>query len=344
MLERVWFDDHVPGSGTLFLMSCFSNYNGGVRFYAAFKRHVEAGGKIKVFLGGSASRRLSSRQVVRQLLEAGADVYLINRKELMHAKCYGTSGKNGDSVVVSSGNFTGPGMSQNVEISVFLDRNATAEAGFSWSDLARSVDGQQWDVRRPRLADEAGSAWELLYDEDSRSSKKDEIGETYDVTMVIRLGHADTVRITAERGTKQGRGTQYFWLSKDGYGFFPPLMTRNKRGVKATFSTMISLAYVDLGKTRKERVTFEAENNQDFRLGTSLLKHTGIAKEGDIATLSRVGERRYELRLFSASHKLYSELSAYCIDPIGHKGKRFGYIPNPGFEAILGQRPASDAG
>lgn len=343
MLERVWIDDHVPGSGTMYLISGFSNYNGGVRFYEVFRRHIEAGGKIKAFLGGSANRRLSSRQVVKQLLEAGADVHLINRKELMHVKSYGTSTGDGDNVVVTSGNFTGPGMSQNVEMSVLLDRSATAETGFSWRDLTRSIGEQRWDVRQP-LADETGAAWELLYDEYSRDHKPDVMGETDEVTMVIRLGRADTARITAERGTDQGKGSQYFWLSKDGYGFFPPLVTRNRRGKKTTFSTLIDLTYVDLGKTRRERVTFEAENNQDFRLGTSLLRYTGIAKEGDIAALSRIGERRYELRVFSTSHRSRSELSAYCINPIGHQGKRFGYIPNPGFEDILGHRLPTDAG
>lgn len=69
------------------------------------------------------------------MLGCGADVHIINRKRLLHAKCYGAHSRDGDSLVVTSGNFTGPGMSQNVEMSVLLDQASTAAMKFSWGPL-----------------------------------------------------------------------------------------------------------------------------------------------------------------------------------------------------------------
>ena len=42
------------------------------------------------------------------------------------------------------------------------------------------------------------------------------------------------------------------------------------------------MKYVDLDVIDTVRVTFEADNNLDFRLGTSRLKNTRIADEGDM--------------------------------------------------------------
>ncbi|MBJ6911829.1 hypothetical protein JG661_21425, partial [Vibrio cholerae] len=70
--------------------------------------------------------------------------------------------------------------------------------------------------------------------------------------------------------------------------FFPPLTIRNTRGWKGTLSALITLDYIDLGIRREERVTFEAENNLDFRLGTGALRYSGIAAPGDLACLSRI--------------------------------------------------------
>ena len=219
LLERVWVREHEPGEGTLFVVSGFANYNGGVRFYETFKHHKEKGGNIVAIFSGSTGSRLSSKQVVAEMLECGADVHIINRKRLLHAKCYGVSTDAGEHLVVTSGNFTGPGMSQNVEMSVLLEPASTAEAGFSWKNMLDGILEQKWDFYRPTLADRAAPVWQLLYDEQAGDIVLDESEES---TMILRLSHADTARINAEEGTNAGKGSQYFWLSMDCYDFFPP--------------------------------------------------------------------------------------------------------------------------
>src|SRR5690606_3040851 len=92
-------------------------------------------GECIVFLGGSTSQRLSSQQVVEKLLEIGCKVYLINRKRLLHSKCYGYSYNDRQSLIVSSGNFTGPGMSQNIEASLMIEDEDVTRTGFQWNDL-----------------------------------------------------------------------------------------------------------------------------------------------------------------------------------------------------------------
>ena len=115
LLDNMWIKDHSVGAGTLYIISGFANYNGGVRFYPYFTRHVQSGGKIVAYIGGSTAQRLSSIQVVEALLECGAEVNVVNRKRLLHAKCYGYKTPDDEELVVTSGNFTGPGMSQNAE-------------------------------------------------------------------------------------------------------------------------------------------------------------------------------------------------------------------------------------
>ena len=88
LLERAW-DEHTPGDGHMVVMSGFGNYNGGVRFYNVFRRHVTEGGKATAVFAGSTSQNLTSREVVAELLDCGVDVHLVNRKRLLHAKCYG---------------------------------------------------------------------------------------------------------------------------------------------------------------------------------------------------------------------------------------------------------------
>jgi len=264
MLEHVWTKEATPGEGTFYIVSGFANYNGGVRFFEVFRKHIQAGGRIVAFFGGSTSQRLSSRQIVRELLNCGVEVHLINRKRLLHAKCYGTSGVAGERLIVTSGNFTGPGMGQNVEAAVILDQATTSSMHFSWDQMIANMLSQSWNHYTPSLADLKAPAWTLLYDESARKVMLDESEES---TMVVLLGHADTARIQADPGTNAGKGTQYFWLSKDCYDFFPPLTIKNKTGRKATFSCLVNMFYVDLVSVdRKCRVTFEAENNLDFRL------------------------------------------------------------------------------
>lgn len=334
MLEHVWVRSCTPGHGVMYLISGFANFNGGVRFYEVFRHHVAQGGQVVAILGGSTSQKLSSQQVVEQLLECGAQVHIINRKRILHAKCYGLLADSKQSLIVSSGNFTGPGISQNVESSLLVENDLITQMGFSWPQLVDAMLRQKWDVYQPTLADKNYPGWQLLYNELSRTVTLD---ETQEVTMILLLGHHDTARIQATPGSVAGKGTQYFWLSKDAYDFFPPLTLRNQRGVKATFSALITLHYIDLNKTDTEcRVTFEAENNLDFRLGTGALRYTQLGAKGDIAAISRTGEAEYELRIFKKGVPLHDRLLPYAVTFIGHQGKKYGYISNQDFEALIG--------
>ena len=334
ILERVWVREHTPGDGTMFIISGFGNYNGGVRFYETFKQHRDHGGSLVAIFAGSTSSRLTSKQVVKEMLECGAEVHIVNRKRLLHAKCYGTKSVQGESLVVTSGNFTGPGMSQNVEMSVMLAPDSTAAMNFSWQEMMDNMLAQKWAFYRPDLADLTAPAWKLLYDEQASTIILD---DTDEVTMILRLSHSDTARIQAAPGSAAGKGSQYFWLSKDCYDFFPPLTIRNKRGHKATYACLVEMNYVDLGQIDHQcRVTFEAENNLDFRLGTGPLRYASLAEAGDLAAISRVGEKSYELRLYSQGSTEYAALIPSAVHLIGNQGKRFGYLPNAEFAATVG--------
>lgn len=335
MLERVWLREQSVGEGTLHIVSGFANYNGGVRFYPVFRQHIEKGGRVVAILGGSSRQRLSSKQVVSELLDCGAEVHVVNRKRLMHAKSYGSQNPDGDRVIVTSGNFTGPGMSQNVEMAVLLDKPSTKSLGFSWHEMTNSMLSQKWDFYQPTLEKMDSPAWQLLYDEQGSNIV---LEETEEVTMVLRLGHADTARINASPGSNAGKGTQYFWLSRDCYDFFPPLTILNSRGVKRTYSCKIDMNFVDINKTEQVRVTFEAENNLDFRLGTGPLRYTGVAKEGDIAAISRVGESRYEMRICHQGTDLHRLLSPQAINFIGNQGKQYGFMSNQELQDVTGIR------
>src|SRR5262249_26473103 len=97
--------------------------------------------------------------------------------------------------------------------------------------------------------------------------------------------------------------------------------------------------YIDLGIEDPEcRVTFEAENNLDFRLGTGRLRYTRWVREGDLAAISRLAESEYELRLFSSGTPPFRALLPYAVHFIGHQGKQYGYISNDEFERLLGVR------
>ena len=335
LLERVWLREHEPGKGTFYVISGYANYNGEVRFFPVFRRHIERGGKVQAVFAGSAGQNLTSRQVVQAMLECGADVHVVNRKRLVHMKSYGARTRDGDTVVVSSGNFTGPGMAQNVEMSVLLDRSTTRDMGFSWKNLMSQMLSQNWQLYRPTIQDMAAPVWRLLYDEEASNIVLD---ATAEVTMILILGHADTVRINAEPGTVQARGTQYFWLSRDCYDFFPALTIPNTRGVKKTYSCLVRMNFVDLGQREKVRVTFEAENNLDFRLGTGALRRTGLARAGDVAAISRVGESSYELRIFRRKTPIARRLDSHAVNFIGNRGKRYGFVSNDGFRDATGIR------
>ena len=129
----------------------------------------------------------------------------------MHAKSYGSRTPEGEMLVVTSGNFTGPGMAQNVEMSLMLDRPTTQSLGFSWESLVEGMFSQKWELYRPRLDDMEAPVWQLLYDEHEADIVLD---ETNEVTLIVRLGHADTIRINAAPGTDAGKGTQYFLVEQ----------------------------------------------------------------------------------------------------------------------------------
>lgn len=318
----------------MYIVSGFGNYNGGVRFFEVFKHHVAKGGKVVAFFAGSTSQRLTSRQIVEELLRVGVEVHVVNRKRLLHAKVYGASTSLGERLVVTSGNFTGPGMGQNIEAAVILDAHTTQSIGFKWQSLVDSVLRQKWNRYQLTLADMANPGWRLLYDEFGGDVQ---IDESEEATLLLILGHADTARVQAKKSTPAGLGTQYFWLSKDCYGFFPPLTIRNKRGQKATYSCLITMHYLNLRlSARNTRVTFEAENNLDFRLGTGPLKFSKQAKEGDLAAITRTSEGSYEMRIFRRNSRVFAVLDPYAVTFIGHQGKRYGFIDNDQYAAIIG--------
>lgn len=253
---------------------------------------------------------------------------VVNRKRLLHAKCYGYKSENDEELIVSSGNFTGPGMSQNAEAAIRIDSEHIKEMDFSWNDFVDRISAQNWDVYRLEASDiqeKKNPGWTLLYDEVHGTTKLD---ESQEVTMVITLSHSDTARIQADPGSKAGLGTQYFWLSKGTFDFFPALTEKNRRGIKNTYSCNINMNYIDLGITKPARVTFEADNNLDFRLGTGAFRYTKKADENDLAVISRISEYDYEIRIVPQNSRHYSRLLAYATTFIGNYGKRFGYISN----------------
>jgi len=330
MLEDIWIRSLTPGDGTIYLISGFANFNGGARFYKPFKEHTENGGNIVTFLGGSTSQRLASKQVADALINCGSEVNVINRKRLMHSKIYGVANSEGQKLVVTSGNFTGPGMSQNVEAAVLLENAEIDAMKFSWASLEESYKAQNW--MRYNLDSPENPGWNLLYDESPRKVK---IDDSEAVTLIVTLVHADTARIQADKGTRAGLGSQYFWLSKDSFDFFPPLNIRNNRGWKGTLSTRITLNYVDLDVSRTERVTFEAENNLDFRLGTGGFRYTKLAEAGDLACITRTGEEEYSIQIIKQTNPFYEKLNPYAISFIGNRGKRFGYLDNSAYYEIV---------
>lgn len=340
VLEDTWIHNRTLGEGDFYLLSGFGNYNGGVRFYSTFREHVDRGGRAIAFFGGSSSQRLTSKQLVERLLNCGCKVRVINRKRIFHTKCYGWETTDAQKLVVTSGNFTGPGLSHNVESALSLDDEHIRQVGFNWSSMRDSILAQSWDIHEPRLDDRDGPAWNLLYDESGRRPPEEELDLA---TMIVSLGHADTARINAEKGTSAGLGSQYFWLSKDCFDFFPPLTNLNERGYKTTNSCLITMKYVDIGVIDERcRVTFEAGNNVDFRLGTGKLRYTKAAISGDLAAISRVGDEQYELRIIRQNTPEYEALLAYATTYIGNRDKRFGYLSNDRFSEEVGRARQSN--
>jgi len=284
---------------------------------------------------------MTSIQLVGALLDCGVTVYVINRRHMMHSKLYGKRSIHGDdSLVVTSGNFSAPGLRRNIESLVSLSEPSTAALGFDWHALFDGLLGDTVDVFSASEAPPDDPRWALLYDEETRGRRRAtaEDQET-DVleSMIVTLSHADTARIGASPGTEAAKGSQYFWLSKDCFDFFPPLTIRNTRGRKATYSTMVDVSFLDIGREESVRVTFEAENNLDFRLGTGPLRGTRVAKQGDMAVLSRRDERRYELSIVPSGTSAFFALSPHALIRVGAQDKRYGYAPNADVDRILGR-------
>jgi len=334
LLEDHWIEQVTPGKGTIYIISGFGNYNGGVRFYDIFAKHVERGGKICAMFGGSTGQKLTSKQLVSKLLECGASVSILNRKKIMHAKCFGYKSDETQSLIISSGNFTGPGMTQNVEAALGLSAESVRKLGFDWEQFYKKYHSFEWELYYPRIPiDDSQPEWKLLYDEEVRAAGI--IEEIEENTLLMTLGHADTARINAAPGTSASKGTQYFWLSKDAFEFFPALTIPNARGEKPTYSTIIKVNYLDLNMAEDTRVTYELGNNVDFRLGTSPLRGTQLADEGDIMALSRRANAMYDLKIIRNDSQQYRDLNKYLINFIGNRGKKYGYIPNEIFDRVM---------
>ena len=334
ILEKIWLRNLTSGNGTIYILSGFGNYNGGVRFFPVFKKHVDDGGRVVCFFGGSRKQNMTSRQLVERMLKCGCEIHVINRRKIFHSKCYGTTDNGNQNLIVTSGNFTGPGMSQNVESTIYLDNQIASNLGFDWRQLEQSIMRQNWDIHQPDLNDSQHPSWTLLYDEYQAAIS---IDQSQLMTMVMTLGHSDTVRINASPKTTAAKGTQYFWLSKDCYDFFPPLDILNQRGYKTTNSCLINVDYVDLRTiVKNSRVTFEAGNNVDFRLGTGKFRYTKCAQTGDMAAITRISEKNYQIRIFRQNSPEFNSLLPYATTNVGIRQKRIGYLENNRFEKETG--------
>ena len=331
-LEKLWIQKSLLGKGTIYLISGFANFNGGARFYGYFEEHIRNGGEIVAIFGGSRSQRLASKQVVEAFLDCGARVYLINRKRILHAKCYGYKFGRFEELVISSGNFTGSGLSQNIEASVYINKDMMKASNFSWKNLMKNMLASSWQIHECKRKSPQAPFWDLLYDE---LGKAQEVDSSELQTMILTLQPTDTNRILAKKGEKAGQGSQYFWLSKDCFDFFPALTIKNKRGWKGTLSAKINLNYIDLKKVREERVTFEAENNLDFRLGTGALRYQKLASPGDLACITRVSDSDYELRIIGKKESKFATIDKYATHFIGHQGKRYGFVDNSIFQKFI---------
>ena len=216
-----------------------------------------------------------------------------------------------------------------------LDDAFLQRSGFSWQILSDEILAQKWEIYHPDLNAPDEPAWQLLYDESYGATPV--LEESYQMTLLVTLGHSDTARIQAYPGTDAGKGSQYFWLSKDCFDFFPPLTIKNRRGWKGTYACIVTLHYLDIDVTDYRcRVTYEADNNRDFRFGTGQLRYTRVAKQGDLAAISRVGENEYTLKIFSRGNREFDALIPHATTFIGHQGKRYGFIPNSELKKMAG--------
>jgi hypothetical protein len=322
LLEGMW--DAAPASAILYVASGFVDQNGVLPFVRLFKEHAASGGRIRCFFGGSSSQNMAGRQAVEELLSAGADVSLLNRKKIFHVKMYGVSSDAGQEVVLSSGNFTGNGLALNVESSVAVGSTHLSSSGFSWRIWEERI-RSSFEWYSLSLANRTDPGWRLTYDETHGrlGGQDEESGDDISEALVFTLSPIDTQRILSSSYP----GTQYFWLSRYTAGYFPPLLPRSRPTAKRTFSTDIEVDFRDLSVKKQVSVTFEAYNNLDFRLGTGPLRRSGIAKPGDVVVLDRIGDREYRMKILEQRSAVSQRLLPYLVNFIGHKGKRYGFVP-----------------
>lgn len=322
MLEAMWISEHKEGNGNLYIISGYSNFNGGVRFYPTFTSHIKKGGKVFAFLSGSTTKKLSSTQVVEELLHCGVKVFVVNKKNLMHAKCYGVTDSNGQQLIVTSGNFTGTGMSLNGEASIRMDHTSLSEMNFSWNDLITNLTKQNWEMYEMNVNDcktKSNPGWKLLYNEvrvaeDFDDSKK--------ISMLLLLSASDTIRIQAVPGTIAGYQTRNLGLSNDTFHFFPPLLGKLNHTFSPNYSCNIQMNYINLGLKKDCRVHFDPTDNPSFRISIEPLQFTKIAQENDLALISRTNNTHYELRIFQKGSTYYKSLFPYL------ENKKYTYLDN----------------
>lgn len=119
--------------------------------------------------------------------------------------------------------------------------------------------------------------------------------------------------------------------------FFPPF-TIPGEGISDKLSCEVLLHCMDLKRTcHRYRVDNEEGNNGDVRLYTGVFKYTGQARTGDLAAISRIGEAEYELRIIPQSGQHFAALQGFATTPIGHAGKRYGYITNAQLAGIINE-------
>lgn len=323
-LAEMWAK--APQPSHAYVVSGFVNVNGVLPFVKDLAAVVAGGGSVNCYFGGSASQRMTSKQAVVELVGLGATVNVLSRKKIMHAKMYGIASASKTAAVITSGNFTGNGISLNIEASAYIDGEDLEGTGFSWPKACTALEEEAtWNkLVHADLENPTNPGWKLLFDEESGAPEGIDTWAEGDEILAMTLSPTDVARITGA----QPLGTQYFWLSRFVSGFFPPLTELpEKPDAKRTFKTSIQVEFVDVGETADCTVTFEAYNNLDFRLLTSPLKGTGLADAGDMMILRRRKEREYVLKVLGDGTPEHATLLPYLIHPIGIKDKRYGWVP-----------------
>lgn len=334
MLESMWIKKHIAGDGHIYIISGYANFNGGVHFYSFFKEHIKKGGKVTAIFSASSNVRLSSTQVIEELLQCGVDVHIVRRKHLLHAKCYGLSDSSGQQLVITSGNFTGTGMMLNGEAALLADNSELTKISFSWKTLISNLLKMNWDIynlKQEDITKKLNKAWKLLYNEIGSTEISETSGKT---SMVITLDESDTARIQALPGTHIGLFNPYFILGNDSYDFFPPLNSHDNK-----YSCIVQVVFIDIGVTSDCRVIYDEYSPYRFRLETGALRFSKIAYENDLAVLSRISINKYQLRIIKFGSSLYSPFISYAN--IKQNNKYYGYIPNDKVVKMLNVNPSA---